>query len=251
MFYLCMNVHKLCCVCMFVTCIKMHVRVCNTCCLTIRVQYLLCMDKARKNLRTTKSVTNAQSMCVENRFAALECMDKKCAVIPDSDFLHSLLECTSKQDLATGNFVYSSMICNRADAIAIFGDYLIRFFSGCGCLQDAYHVFCKVVKPTVYTWNAIISAHANHGKGEMALTLYYRMQEEGLRPNIYIFSSALKACISLGFLRQGKIVHDQMLRCGIKMDLTSGNALLDMYAKLGAMNAAQKVFTMMLYHGPQ
>eukprot|EP00250_Pteridium_aquilinum_P002253 c12449_g1_i1 orf=2-1387(-) len=169
-------------------------------------------------------------------------MNKIGAVIPDRNFYHILHECIHKQDLVAGKCLYFLMICHTADAIAIFGDHLIRFFAGCGCLQDAYAVFSKVVKPSVYTWNTIISAHASHGKCEIALALYYQMQEGGLSPNEFIFTSALKACSRLHLLCQGKIVHDRILRCGVKMDLASGNALLDMYAKLGAMEEARKVF---------
>ncbi|KAH7447447.1 hypothetical protein KP509_01G107500 [Ceratopteris richardii] len=110
-------------------------------------------------------------------------------------------------------------------------------------LQDAYAVFLKITKRTAYTWNAIISGHVSHNESEIALTLYSQMQISGVRPNEFIFSSVLKACTSLGFLYQGQIVHDQMLRHGVKIDLASGNALLDMYTKLWGMPAAQKVFT--------
>ncbi|KAI5075933.1 hypothetical protein GOP47_0010009 [Adiantum capillus-veneris] len=203
---------------------------------------LLFDDANLQKRKENCEMVSTHNVCIGDQLAAFDHFDRKGVAIPDHDIYNLLHVCSDHQNLVAGKCLVSLIICNKVDAISLFGDHLIRFFSGYGCLQDAHAVFCKIAKPTVYTWQAIISSYVILGEGEMALTLYASMQKSGVSPNVFIFSSVFKACTSLSLLHQGKVLHDQMLRCGLKVDLALGNALLDMYAKLGDVGAAQIVF---------
>ena len=79
-------------------------------------------------------------------------------------------------------------------SVSCFGDHLIRLFGSCGCLIEADNVFAEVAKPSLFTWNAIISMHVKSGEAERALQLGCKMREEGFDPDNYILSCLLNAC---------------------------------------------------------
>ena len=59
----------------------------------------------------------------------------------------------------------------------------------------------------------------------------------------------LPACASVGALLQGKEVHEFAFRSGlveVLEDVFVGNAIVDMYAKCGMMDEANKVFDRMM-----
>lgn len=153
-----------------------------------------------------------------------------------------LQECTRVRDLGNARRVQALMVCSGLDTVSFCADYLIRFFASCGCLLEAIKAFGQVLAPTVYTWNSIITAHAKLGDGKTALQMYCRMQQKGIDPDRVSFSCTLKACSIVGYVDVGRIIHTQVLNNGLVVDSAIGNALIDMYAKCGSLEDAQRVF---------
>jgi pentatricopeptide repeat protein len=96
----------------------------------------------------------------------------------------------------------------------------------------------------VVTWNTMISAHARAGEPREALSLFREMlKQQGARPDDATFVAVLGACARLGALDAGRWAHAYMRRTGRNaVDGVVGNALLDMYAKCGAVEQAAEVF---------
>jgi hypothetical protein len=69
-----------------------------------------------------------------------------------------------------------------------------------------------------------------------------QMQQEGVQPNSVTFVGLLNAWANVIALEEGKCVHEQITESGRKSDLFVGNSMLDMYAKCGSMEDAQRVF---------
>jgi len=90
----------------------------------------------------------------------------------------------------------------------------------------------------------MISAFARAGEHGEALALFREMQRAGVRPDDATLVAVLGACAQLGALDTGRWVHAYMRRrlgrC--EADGVVGNALLDMYAKCGAVDQAVAVF---------
>lgn len=159
------------------------------------------------------------------------------------DVIYCLLQkCTSKKDLEAGRQVYALMVSNGFDSISVLGDHLIRLFVLCGSLLDAKHVFHKVAKPTVHTWNAIISAHIKLGRAQGAFLLYKEMQQQGVKPDKVSYLFILKTCGNTGAIEQGRRTHDRIVRTGLDSDVAVANTLVDMYAKSRILEDARKVF---------
>eukprot|EP00250_Pteridium_aquilinum_P034760 c8059_g1_i1 orf=209-763(+) len=162
---------------------------------------------------------------------------------------HQLAQgCARKTELAAHRRAHCLACFDpRLDPVAICDDSLIRFFASYGTLLEANLVFCTIPKPSVYTWHAIISAHAAHGQSDGVLELYYKMQQDGVGLNKYVFPCVIKACSTLGALQHGKCMHDNIVRNAVECDSVIGCALLDMYARCGSLEEARNVFDNLPY----
>ncbi|XP_050373848.1 putative pentatricopeptide repeat-containing protein At5g40405 [Argentina anserina] len=112
----------------------------------------------------------------------------------------------------------------------------------CGDVDHARKVFDEMPERDPCTWNAMIAGYAQCGKPEEALDMFHLMQMEGVRVNTVCMVSVLSACSHLGVLDHGRWAHAYIERSKVRMDVTLGTALLDMYAKCGDMSKAMEVF---------
>ncbi|URD84801.1 PPR repeat [Musa troglodytarum] len=68
------------------------------------------------------------------------------------------------------------------------------------------------------------------------------MQEVGIAPDEVTMVGVISACAKAGALDLGRWVHAFIDRKGIELDLEISTALIDMYAKCGAIEKAREVF---------
>jgi pentatricopeptide repeat protein len=92
----------------------------------------------------------------------------------------------------------------------------------------------------------MILGHVKCGQGQEALELFQQMQQEGVEPDSVTFVGVLNACASIVALEEGRHVHEQIIETGCNSDVFVGNSLVDMYAKCGSMEDAERVFNKML-----
>lgn len=90
------------------------------------------------------------------------------------------------------------------------GTCLIDLYAKCGKLAEAMLLFEKMPRRSTGPWNAIISGLGVHGHGAEALTLFSRMQQEGIKPDHVTFVSLLAACSHAGLVDQGRSFFDVM-----------------------------------------
>ncbi|KAG2591224.1 hypothetical protein PVAP13_5NG436300 [Panicum virgatum] len=94
-------------------------------------------------------------------------------------------------------------------------------------------------------WNAMIAGYVHVGKSREALTLFDEMQRAGAAVAQATLVSVLTACAQIGASDRGKWVHWYMCSRGMRMSVTLGTALVDMYSKCGAVATAMEVFESM------
>jgi pentatricopeptide repeat protein len=109
-------------------------------------------------------------------------------------------------------------------------------------LDEALEVFEELLVRDVFSWNALIGGHVDNGVLEEALLFYEQMQQEGVPPSHFTFTSCLKACGILGNIDKGYELHDEMIRRGFEIDTYTGNSLIDMYTKCGSLTDAESMF---------
>lgn len=74
--------------------------------------------------------------------------------------------------------------------------------------------------------------------------LFFRRMRRALNvaPDEYTFTSLIKGCTSNLGLREGRVIHGVVLRCGSEGDVFVGSSLIDFYGKCGEIDCAFKLF---------
>ncbi|XP_054783797.1 pentatricopeptide repeat-containing protein At5g08510 [Prosopis cineraria] len=110
-------------------------------------------------------------------------------------------------------------------------------------LQYAHLLFIHTpTKRTAFIYNKLIQAFSLHGQQRQSLSLYSQMLLQGCPPNEYTFNFLFSACTSLSSSSLGQALHTHFIKSGFELDLFASTALLDMYAKMGMLEFARKVF---------
>eukprot|EP01018_Ginkgo_biloba_P004259 Gb_29466 [translate_table: standard] len=160
-------------------------------------------------------------------------------------FVSTLGACTRLAVLENGKDVHARIIKSALESDIVLGNALIDMYAKCGSMESACHMFDKMVQRDLVSWTSMITGYAQLGQGEKALKLFYQMQRSEIKPNQFTFASVLRACASVEALERGKQIHANIYRSGFESDAVLANALIDLYAKCGHMEKAQRLFDKM------
>ena len=95
----------------------------------------------------------------------------------------------------------------------------------------------------VVTWTSMISAFVLNHQPRKGLCLFREMLSLGVRPDAPAVVSVLSAIADLGFLEEGKWVHNYIFTNKVHQSCSFiGSALINMYAKCGRIENAYHVF---------
>jgi len=89
---------------------------------------------------------------------------------------------------------------------------LVDLYSKWGRMEDARHVFDKMHRKNVITWNALIGGYGNHGQGEEAIEMFEKMLQKNMTPNHVTFLAVLSACSYSGLSERGWEIFQSMSR---------------------------------------
>ncbi|KAJ9136131.1 hypothetical protein P3X46_033239 [Hevea brasiliensis] len=120
---------------------------------------------------------------------------------------------------------------------------LIDAYGKCGYIEAATQVFKESPVVDLVAFTSIITAYSQDGQGEEALKLYLEMQYKDIKPDSFLCSSLLNACANLSAYEQGKQIHVPILKFGFMSDIFAGNSLVNMYAKCGSIDDADRAFS--------
>ncbi|KAF5743571.1 pentatricopeptide repeat-containing protein [Tripterygium wilfordii] len=116
-------------------------------------------------------------------------------------------------------------------------------YAKCECVCMTRQIFYELPEKDIVSWTSIISGLVQCKHPKESLELFCNMQTFGIDPDRVILTSVLSACASLGALEYGKWVHNYINHRGIKWDSHIGTAMIDMYAKCGCIELAEKTFS--------
>ncbi|KAF5188780.1 Pentatricopeptide repeat-containing protein [Thalictrum thalictroides] len=122
------------------------------------------------------------------------------------------------------------------------GSSLVDVYSKCSCIEDARLVFEDMDEKDIVVWNAMIFGYTLNGQGEEALTLFLKLQLSRVKVDEFTFVALLTAASDLASLVHGKQFHNQLIKIGLELEPYISNALMDLYAKCGSIEEAQKMF---------
>lgn len=164
-------------------------------------------------------------------------------VTPTLTTLSSLLmACSRSSQLHNGKFIHGYIIRNRIEADIFVCSSLIDLYFKCGSVDSAENVFKNMPKTNIVAWNVMISGYVTVGCYFQALNTFSDMKKSGLKPDAVTFTSSLSACSQLAALSEGTEIHNLIIESKLQSSEIVMGALLDMYAKCGAVNEALAIF---------
>ncbi|GAV73339.1 PPR domain-containing protein/PPR_2 domain-containing protein [Cephalotus follicularis] len=164
-------------------------------------------------------------------------------VKPDNFTFASILTgLAALSDLKMGLRVHAQIVKGGHGGEICIGNSLVDFYIKNEKLADAFLVFHEMPLHDVCSWTQIAAGCVTCGEPGKALEAIAQMKEMGVRPNKFTLATALNACANLASLQEGERVHGLRIKLGTEIDVRVDNALLDMYAKCGCLDAAWCVF---------
>ncbi|ESW26458.1 hypothetical protein PHAVU_003G121400 [Phaseolus vulgaris] len=154
-----------------------------------------------------------------------------------------LSACTGVGALEQGKWIHG---CVERSGILLdskLGTTLVDMYCKCGCLDKAFRVFCELEVKGVSSWNCMIGGFAMHGKGEDAIRIFRKMEEEGtVVPDDITFVNVLTACAHSGLIEEGFYYFCYMIDVhGIQPTKEHYGCMVDLLARAGRLEEAKKV----------
>ena len=89
-------------------------------------------------------------------------------------------------------------------------------------------------------WNAMITVYSQNGLDSEVIQLFQLISQDGLIPNKVTYLVILDACCNSAYLAEGKRIHSCIWHHGL--DISVGNALINMYNKCGNLEDVREMF---------
>ncbi|XP_071729408.1 pentatricopeptide repeat-containing protein At3g13880 [Rutidosis leptorrhynchoides] len=158
--------------------------------------------------------------------------------------------CAQTDDLKLGKVLHGLIISSGVGLDTFMSNQVIAMYSKCGRVDQARLVFdqCYPHFDDV-SWNTMISGYVKAGLYNEMLHVFVKMHQSGTRFSSYVLGSVLNACcMNFGWsLVLGKSLHSCSVKLGWDLDVIVATALLDMYAKVGDLNDAMLIFSLLDY----
>ncbi|CAJ2677664.1 unnamed protein product [Trifolium pratense] len=162
---------------------------------------------------------------------------------PNYVTLVSLLSaCTKMINVCVGVSIHSYIIRNDIEMGVELGTALFEMYSKCGKIEKALLVFDLMPEKNLQSCTIVISALANHGRENDAISLFNQMEDMGLQPDSLSFSVILSACSHMGLVYEGKMYFDKMVRLyNIKPTVEHYGCMVDLLGRAGLMQEAYDI----------
>ncbi|EXC20588.1 hypothetical protein L484_027143 [Morus notabilis] len=154
-----------------------------------------------------------------------------------------LTVCAQSGDILNGMLIHLYAIKQGLELDLFVSNALINMYAKFGWLANARRVFDQMVVRDLVSWNSIISAYEQNDDPISALRFYKNMQQIEIQPDLLTLLSLASIVSQLADSRKIRSVHGFILRRSwLMQDVAIGNAVVDMYAKLGGIDSARIVF---------
>ncbi|KAH7554128.1 hypothetical protein JRO89_XS12G0117000 [Xanthoceras sorbifolium] len=120
---------------------------------------------------------------------------------------------------------------------------MIDGYAKSGDMASARFLFDEAPHKDIVAWSALISGYAQNGQPNEAVKIFIEMTSRNVKPDEFTLVSLMSACSQVGSLELAKRVNSLLSR--IEIDARQPHviaALIDMNAKCGNMDRAEKLF---------
>ncbi|GAB4847366.1 hypothetical protein Ancab_026424 [Ancistrocladus abbreviatus] len=144
--------------------------------------------------------------------------------------------------LALGQQIHSFVIKTNFVWNVFVGNALLDFYSKQDCVEYGKKLFFEMPQLDGVSYNVIISGLAWEGKYNESLDLFGELQQTKFNRAEFPFSTVLSIAANTLNLEMGRQIHCQCIVTAVHSELQVGNALVDMYAKCGQFEVANRIF---------
>ena len=204
----------------------------------------------RRNTITWTSLISgyAQSSQAEKAIMLFRQMKTRRVSVNNLTIVGLLSACGSIRSLSLGKELHAQVIKNSIQENLQIGSTLVWCYCKCGEYTYAARILEEMPDRDAVSWTAMISGYNSVGHSAEALKSLDDMLWDGVTPNTYTYSSALKACAKLEALQDGRRIHGVVNKTPAFSDVFVGSSLIDMYMRCGKVDEARRVFNAMPEH---
>ena len=175
-------------------------------------------------------------------------MVRNSVVLDDHTFPFVLKLCSDFLEFQKGVEIHGTVVKLGFDWDVFVGNTLLSFYGNCGDLTSARKVFDEMPDRDVVSWNTIIGVFSFNGLNAEVLKSYREMNSSsGFKPNSVSVISVLPVCVDLNDEPMTSQIHCYAVKVGLDLQVTIGNALVDVYGKCRNVKASKQVFDEMIH----
>ncbi|KAL7148243.1 hypothetical protein ABFS83_06G165300 [Erythranthe nasuta] len=170
--------------------------------------------------------------------------DRSCDAYTYSSVLKA---CAETKQLSTGKALHAHILRYNVYPSRIVYNSLLNMYTT--CLLSSGHdlaerLFRTMRKRNVVSWNTIISWYAKTGRLMEAVSHFVMMIKAGFRPTVVSFINIFPAVAGLGDVEIANVVYGMATKLGQEYvnDLFIVSSAITMYAELGCLDSARKIF---------
>ncbi|KAG5078770.1 hypothetical protein AAZX31_02G006800 [Glycine max] len=164
-------------------------------------------------------------------------------LMPDSVIVASILPaCGRLEAVKLGMALQGCAVRSGFESDLYVSNAVIDMYCKCGDPLEAHRVFSHMVYSDVVSWSTLIAGYSQNCLYQESYKLYIGMINVGLATNAIVATSVLPALGKLELLKQGKEMHNFVLKEGLMSDVVVGSALIVMYANCGSIKEAESIF---------
>ncbi|KAL3649995.1 hypothetical protein CASFOL_006398 [Castilleja foliolosa] len=170
--------------------------------------------------------------------------DRKCDAYTYSSVLKA---CAETKQLSIGKSVHCHILRSSLYPSRIVYNSLLNMYATCLLSSGTdlvERVFRSMRKRDVVSWNSLISWYAKTGRFNEAVRNLLMMMKTGIKPTIVSFVNVFPAIVSLGDIETANVVYGMVTKLGYEYcnDLFVVSSAITMYAELGCLVSARKIF---------
>ncbi|XP_049408091.1 putative pentatricopeptide repeat-containing protein At3g23330 isoform X1 [Solanum stenotomum] len=128
--------------------------------------------------------------------------------------------------------LHAQIVKTRGSRSVSLATIILGIYSDLNLLKESLEVFNNFRYVPTKAWKSVVRCYSCNGHFRDSLACFVEMRGWGKLPGSDVFPSVVRACTHLKELRVGESVHGCVIRFGMESDLYTGNALMNMYAKL-------------------
>ncbi|KAI9084021.1 hypothetical protein K1719_034017 [Acacia pycnantha] len=161
-----------------------------------------------------------------------------------TDFTFAAILCTgvALDHIVFGQQVHGFVVKTSFVWNVFVANALLDFYSKHDCVAEVKKLFDEMPEHDGVSYNVLITCYAWNGQLRESLDLFRELQYTKFDRRQFPFSTILSIAANTLNLVLGRQIHSQAIATTADSEIKVGNALVDMYAKCGKFDEANRIF---------